>query len=113
MPAKTTSPISLDELTARMQRLDAIPSVPAILLPLLRYLDVPVDEVNVVKIVELISHDKSLAAQCLHMANSPLFGRWHNIDSVRAAVPHWVLCEYGTSRLHAACLSFCLKIVRA
>jgi putative nucleotidyltransferase with HDIG domain len=103
MPAKTTSPISLDELTARMQRLDAIPSVPAILLPLLRYLDVPVDEVNVVKIVELISHDKSLAAQCLHMANSPLFGRWHNIDSVRAAV-----AALGIMRVRDIATSCCM-----
>lgn len=86
MNVTANKPISLDMLSARMQRLDGIPSVPAILLPLLRYLDVPADEINLPKVVELISHDKSLAAQCLRMANSPLFGRWHNIDSVRAAV---------------------------
>lgn len=101
--ANTASPLSLDALSARMQRLDAIPSVPAILLPLLRYLDVPVDEVNVAKIVELISHDKSLAAQCLHMANSPLFGRWNNIDSVRAAV-----AALGIMRVRDIAASCCM-----
>ena len=34
----------------------------------------------------MIARDKSLAAQCLQMANSPLFGRWQKVDSLRAAV---------------------------
>jgi HD-like signal output (HDOD) protein len=34
----------------------------------------------------MIAQDKSLAAQCLQMANSPLFGRWQKIDSLRGAI---------------------------
>jgi HD-like signal output (HDOD) protein len=36
--------------------------------------------------VDLISQDKSLTAQCLQMANSPLFGRWQSVDSIKNAV---------------------------
>ncbi|HYG98936.1 MAG TPA: HDOD domain-containing protein [Terriglobales bacterium] len=103
MNASTTVAISLEALAARMERLDTIPSVPAILLPLLRYLDVPIEDVDVPKVVDLVSHDKSLAAQCLHMANSPLFGRWHNIDTVRGAV-----VALGISRVRDIAMSCCV-----
>jgi HD-like signal output (HDOD) protein len=49
-------------------------------------LEQPVDSLDIQEVVDLISKDKSLAAQCLQFANSPLFGRWQNIDSVRGAV---------------------------
>ncbi len=38
------------------------------------------------KVTDMIAQDKSLAAQCLQMANSPLFGRWQKIDSLRGAI---------------------------
>jgi putative nucleotidyltransferase with HDIG domain len=38
------------------------------------------------EIARLISQDQSLTAQCLHLANSPLFGRWQPVESVRGAV---------------------------
>jgi HD-like signal output (HDOD) protein len=63
-----------------------MPSIPAIVMPLLRYLEQPVDRLEMHKVVDLISQDKSLAAQVLHMANSPLFGRYQAVDSVRGAV---------------------------
>ena len=56
------------------------------LAPLLRYLQQPVEDLDVQKVTDLIAQDKSLAAQCLQMANSPLFGRWQKIDSLRGAV---------------------------
>jgi HD-like signal output (HDOD) protein len=34
----------------------------------------------------MIAQDKALAAQCLRMANSPLFGRFQKVDSLRTAV---------------------------
>jgi HD-like signal output (HDOD) protein len=46
----------------------------------------PVDSLEVQQVVDLISHDKSLAAQCLRMANSSLFGRRENVDTIRSAV---------------------------
>lgn len=102
-PAK----ISLDTLRARIERLDQIPSIPAILLPLLRHLEEPPELVDVQKIVELISHDKSLAAQTLHMANSPLYGRTQNVQTIRGSV-----VALGVSRLREIATSCCmLKIV--
>jgi HD-like signal output (HDOD) protein len=73
-------------LLQKLDRLDQIPSLPVTLVPLLRYLEQPLDSLDVHKIVELISQDKSLSAQCLHMANSPLFGRYQNVDTIRGAV---------------------------
>src|SRR5450755_1666865 len=73
-------------LLSRMEGLQHIPTIPAVLAPLLRYLEQPVEQIDVQKVTDLIAQDKSLAAQCLQMANSPLFGRWKKIDSLRGAV---------------------------
>jgi HD-like signal output (HDOD) protein len=66
--------------------LHQIPTIPAVLAPLLRYLQQPVEQLDVQKVTDLLSQDKSLAAQCLQMANSPLFGRAQNVQSLRGAV---------------------------
>ncbi len=63
-----------------------MPTLPVVLAPLLHYMEQPLDRLDVQEVVDLISKDKSLAAQCLQMANSPLFGRWQKVDSVRGAV---------------------------
>jgi HD-like signal output (HDOD) protein len=73
-------------LRQRLETLEEMPTVPVVLVPLLRYLEQPLDTLDVQQVVDLISQDKSLAAQCLHMANSPLYGRWTAVDSVRNAV---------------------------
>jgi HD-like signal output (HDOD) protein len=56
------------------------------LAPLLRYLEQPVEDLDIQKVTDMIAQDKALAAQCLQMANSPLFGRWQKVDSLRSAV---------------------------
>ena len=73
-------------LLSRVDGLQHIPTIPAVLAPLLRYLEQPVEQLDVQKVTDMISQDKSLAAQCLQMANSPLFGRWKKIDSLRGAI---------------------------
>lgn len=73
-------------LLSRIAGLEQIPTIPAVLAPLLRYLERPVEDLDVQKVTDLIAQDKSLAVQCLQMANSPLFGRWQKIDSLRSAV---------------------------
>jgi HD-like signal output (HDOD) protein len=73
-------------LLSRIEGLQHIPTIPAVLAPLLRYLEQPVEQLDIQKVTDLIAQDKSLAAQCLQMANSPLFGRWQKVDSVRGAV---------------------------
>lgn len=77
---------SKEMLLRQLEGMDKMPTLPITLVPLLRYLEQPVDHLDVQQIVDLISQDKSLSAQCLHMANSPLFGRWQAIDNIRAAV---------------------------
>src|SRR5436305_4985380 len=73
-------------LVNRLYALQQIPTIPAVLAPLLRYLDQPVEQLDVQKVTDMIAQDKSLAAQCLQMANSPLYGRWQKIDSLKGAI---------------------------
>jgi len=73
-------------LLSKLENIDKMPTLPVTLLPLLRYLEQPIDQLDIQEVVDLISQDKSLSAQCLHMANSPLFGRWQSVDNIRGAV---------------------------
>jgi len=82
----TTTATTKESLLARIEGLNQIPTIPAVLAPLLRYLEQPVEQLDVQRVTDMIAQDKSLAAQCLQMANSPLFGRWQKIDSLRGAV---------------------------
>jgi putative nucleotidyltransferase with HDIG domain len=77
---------TLDRLHSRITSIDAMPTIPVILRPLLRCLDQPVEQIDVDRIVELVSYDKTIAAQCIRMANSALFGRSRPVESVRTAV---------------------------
>ena len=73
-------------LLKKLNGLDRMPSIPVVLAPLLNYLEQPIESLQIQRVVDLISQDKSLAAQCLHMANSPLYGRCTEVGSVRDAV---------------------------
>jgi HD-like signal output (HDOD) protein len=75
-----------ETLLKRLDGLRQIPTIPAVLAPLLRYLQQPVEQLDVQRVTDMIAQDKSLAAQCLQMANSPLFGRWQKVESLRGAV---------------------------
>jgi len=81
-----TAPPIKPSLLSRLEDLHQIPTIPAVLAPLLRYLEQPAEQLDVQKITDMIAQDKSLAAQCLQMANSPLFGRWQKVDSLRGAI---------------------------
>jgi HD-like signal output (HDOD) protein len=81
MSSHTTSP-----LLERIKDLKQIPTIPAVLAPLLRYLEQPVEDLDVQKVTDMIAQDKALAAQCLQMANSPLYGRYQKVDSLRTAI---------------------------
>lgn len=75
-----------ETLRTRVRNLESMPAMPAILGPLLRCLELPPDQIEVEKVTELISTDKSIAAQCLRMANSALFSHRVSIETVRGAV---------------------------
>jgi len=76
----------IHQVRALIQEFDSIPTVSAILRPLMSYIELPEDQIEVKSIVDLVSCDGSLTAQCLRMANSPLFCRMREIYSVRGAV---------------------------
>ena len=82
----TTAAATKKTLLQRLEGLRQIPTIPVVLAPLLRYLQRPVEQLDVQKVTDLIAQDKSLTAQCLQMANSPLFGRAQNVQSIRGAV---------------------------
>ena len=76
----TTAAVGRQVLLQRLDGLRKIPTIPAVLVPLLRYLQQPLDQLDVQEITDFLSQDKSLAAQCLQMANSPLSAagkRWN------------------------------------
>jgi len=81
-----TTATGKEVLLQRLDGLRQIPTIPAVLAPLLKYLQQPVEQLDVQKVTDLLARDKSLAAQCLQVANSPLFGRWQKVESLRAAV---------------------------
>jgi HD-like signal output (HDOD) protein len=64
----------------------ALPALPTVLLPLMHALELPPGDVNVARVVELVSYDESIVAQCIRMANSAMFGRRRTVESVHDAV---------------------------
>jgi len=75
-----------EELLKKLEAADKLPSLPVVIAPLLSYLQQPIDSLQLNEVARLISQDESLAAQCLQLANSPLFGRWQPVETVRGAV---------------------------
>ena len=73
-------------LHGREYVLESIPSIPAILQMLLSELEQPPDNVDLLRVADLIGRDESVAAQCLRVANSPLIGRGRPADSIRGAI---------------------------
>jgi len=70
----------------KLAEIGSLPTIPTLLVPLLQHLCEPAEDVSLDRVVKIISQDPSLAAQCLHMVNSPLFGVRYPIDTVRGAV---------------------------
>jgi HD-like signal output (HDOD) protein len=100
------SSISLQFVQDRIQQIEALPTMPSILLPLVRCLEQPLETIDVHRVVELISHDEGLAAQCLKMANSPLFARTRAMDTIRGAV-----VSLGIARVRDIALTCCMANV--
>jgi len=95
----------LEDVRSKIQALDAIPAIPAVVMPLASMLRQPAEDVNLRKVVDLISYDSTIASQCLRMANSPLFGR-RAVETISSAV-----ITLGLSRVQAITLGCCLRSV--
>jgi len=91
------------QLLAQIKSLDSISTAPAIMAPLLEMMRLPTEKVRIEKVVELISYDGSIAAQCLRLANSPLFGR-RQTETVRAAV-----MALGIERVRSLLFGLCVN----
>jgi HD-like signal output (HDOD) protein len=98
MPALT-----LSDLQYRVESLNELPSLPAILFPVLNQLSGNTDEIDLQKTVQLVSHDGALTSQVLHMANSPLFGMRQRVETLRGAA-----LTLGVHRLRDIVTSCCL-----
>jgi len=95
----------LEQLRSQVKKLDSISTAPVILQPLLEILRQPAESINFDKVVELVSYDGAIAAQCLRLANSPLFGR-REVESVRSAV-----MALGLQRVRSMLFGLCMNQV--
>ncbi|MFZ0797050.1 MAG: HDOD domain-containing protein [Terriglobales bacterium] len=87
----------------RVQRIDTMPAIPAVVLPLLKMLSSSTEEVKVDEVVRLVSYDNTIAAQCLRVASSPLFGLAQAPKSIKGCV-----ISLGLRRVQTILLTCCL-----
>jgi putative nucleotidyltransferase with HDIG domain len=87
----------------RVQRIEAMPAIPAVFLPLLKLLGSSAEDVPVEEVVRLVSYDNSIAAQCMRVASSPLFGLASSPKSIKSAV-----ISLGLRRVETILLTCCL-----
>ena len=87
----------------KISSVKAIPAMPMILMPLLELLQKPADQVPIDEVVRLVSYDKTIAAQCIRIAGSPLFGLSRAPETIRSAV-----LSMGITRLKDVVLTFSL-----
>jgi len=73
-------------IRSRLEKLNSIPTIPAIVRPLLHYMEKPIDQMEVKRVVDMISCDESIAAQCLRMANSALYFLPQAVKTIHGAV---------------------------
>lgn len=93
------------QLRDDIRKLDSISTAPAIMVPLLEMMRMPSEKISIEKVVDLVSCDGAIAAQCLRLANSPLFGR-RQTETVRSAV-----MALGLERVRSILLGLCMNRV--
>jgi HD-like signal output (HDOD) protein len=80
------NPATAKLLQRKVSDLGNLPAMPTVLKSLGECLNAGPTDANFHRIVEVISYDKSLAAQCLRLANSPLLRGRVEVETVHAAV---------------------------
>jgi putative nucleotidyltransferase with HDIG domain len=103
IPALTMAATLIPGIRERVARIQTTPAIPMVLQPLLKMLATPAEDVDVDEIVRLISYDNTIAAQCLRVAGSPLFGLAHPPKSIAAAV-----VVLGLRRVESILLTCCM-----
>ncbi|HVI10892.1 MAG TPA: HDOD domain-containing protein [Candidatus Binatia bacterium] len=92
-----------DKLRQGVENIETTPAIPAVVLPLLDLLNLPADKVNLDQVVKLVSYDNTIAAQCLRVASSPIFGLAKSPESIKAAV-----ISLGLRRVETILLTCCM-----
>jgi putative nucleotidyltransferase with HDIG domain len=87
----------------RVQQIETMPAIPAVFLPLLKLLSSSAEDAKVDEVVRLVSYDNTIAAQCLRVAGSPLFGLAQPPKSIKGAV-----ISLGLRRVETILLTCCL-----
>jgi putative nucleotidyltransferase with HDIG domain len=91
------------KIRERVQQIETMPAIPAVFLPLLKLLNNSVEEVKLDEVVRLVSYDNTIAAQCLRVAGSPIFGLAQSPKSIKGAV-----ISLGLRRVETILLTCCL-----
>jgi putative nucleotidyltransferase with HDIG domain len=99
----TAAAASIALIRERVNSIETTPSIPAVFLPLLDMLNLPPDAVKLNDVVKLVSYDNTIAAQCLRVASSPLFGLAKAPDTIKAAV-----ISLGLRRVQTILLTCCM-----
>ena len=94
---------STETIRERVAGIEVMPAVPAVFLPLLKLLGASAEEAKVDEVVRLVSYDNTIAAQCLRVAGSPLFGLAQPPKSIKGAV-----ISLGLRRVETILLTCCL-----
>ena len=94
---------SAETIRERVAGIEVMPAIPAVFLPLLKLLGASAEEAKVDEVVRLVSYDNTIAAQCLRVAGSPLFGLAQPPKSIKGAV-----ISLGLRRVETILLTCCL-----
>ena len=97
-----TKPIAT-KIREGVANIETTPAIPAVFLPLLKMLNSPPERVNLEEVVKLVSYDNTIAAQCLRVASSPLFGLPKSPESIKGAV-----ISLGLRRVETILMTCCL-----
>jgi putative nucleotidyltransferase with HDIG domain len=87
----------------RVARIKITPAIPAVLIPLLKLFNAPPEQADMDEIVRLVSYDNAIAAQCLRVAGSPLFGLTRPPQSISSA-----LVSLGLNRVKSIVVTCCM-----
>ena len=91
------------EIRKHVEKIETTPAIQAVFVPLLKLLNSPPERVKLEEVVKLVSYDNTIAAQCLRVASSPLFGLAKPPESIKAAV-----ISLGLRRVETILLTCCL-----
>ena len=97
------SALAAVDIRERVKTIQVTPSIPTIVLPLIKLLKAPPEDVDLDDVVRLVSLDSAISAQCLRVASSPLFGLTLPPKSVNAAV-----VALGMRRVESILLTCCI-----